>query len=371
MSNRKATVGLDDIAWGEGFIDIPVYGGGTRKAKRVNARDIPYSALKTLGQKLDEFETLMSSDAFSSIHTHINDISRISTYLAQVYRVFEQLDDIQRLALSADSIDAVQAVLPLFSEIEPALDKVNKVSSQMDYIMCRITKDKQSISDQIGYVQKLIEGKAEPMMVELLEVKALLDNKVATAVNEIVQGCENAKKWGSYELKIESKRFCYTPKVVVDDDAKTITWQVPTVKGECTVVEVEGSINADEVSALIAEYIATHNITGDNNEDITVDDLEPSSTTFTLRIEVANDRNGQGQIVIDDGHEYSKTIDAPLAGTFILIEGLKIGDTFNVNPVNTGVLSTTITKGETPFYASVDNMVNKVYTIEYDYYLVL
>lgn len=270
MAERIPTVGADDIAWGEGTTSVPTYGGGTREVRRVNLSTIPYSSTKTVGEALDEFQSLLQSQDYATIHSHLEQLLALIVTIPRLNQLYLNLGQLDSIATELDKLLNIENDLTVLKQIPEKLDKVDEALRDIKYYKHRFERLLERTKEQVSCQNDWINGKLSDLSAQNEATRQDLDTLIATAKQEVQSGNELVAKFGTYSLEIQSKRFCTEPKFIVDDTNQRIIWQVPTVKGDCAYSEVTSAQVQDAVNAYLATF---PNIGSGGDEPVTQDEI--------------------------------------------------------------------------------------------------
>jgi len=263
MAENKAVIGLDYIAWGYGEVEVPTYNGKTRRIQRINFENVPFNESKTVGQALNELNTLLTSQHYQTVSDNIERIKRVFFDLDAIQSVDLNKMNIDAVAGAIDEIRLVYLHLGALAEIQQMLPEYRKDKQNIEYLKCKIGRMIEDLRNTVQKANTLLYSKFEPMFNQLTAMEARLTALISNAVATVTNGNEMAVKLATYRLEIERKPNCWNPKVIVDDVNQRIVWQVPTVKGDCAVVEPDEALVRDSVNA----YLATlPNLNGLSND---------------------------------------------------------------------------------------------------------
>ena len=250
----RALIGLEDIYFGNGTKTVPTYGGQTREVTGIQLGSIPFTDAKTTAQALEEFQVALTQADYKSVHDNIDSILAVNAKLTDIARTSFNQDNINLLASNISKVIEVRDNLAMLATINPNMTRLHQLNSDMKYFIDRLQHIESCVAEDIGKALDLVHTTLSPMMAKLEAVQAYLDGKIENIRAELVAGNEMAYKLGTYDLKIQPVIGCRDPKIIVDDTKHTITWIVPTVKGNCTMAKP----TQDQIAKAFAEYLVAN-----------------------------------------------------------------------------------------------------------------
>ena len=268
METTIPTVGVNDILWGEGYAEVPTYGGGKVIKEKMNLSNMPYNTTQTVAQALLEVTTLLTSSDYATIQRNIQEIKALHDIIPKLNSIYLKSGDISVVTANLAKLSTIVANIETLKKVPNDLERVEQVHRDLNYVQSRFMAILDNIKEEVSCQSELISGKLIPLSLKMDATNERLDALVAEVKAEITQGNEMAQKMGSYSLEIQALRQCANPKIIVDDINKRIIWQVP--RNNCyTVVNQVGGTNQAEVQALIDASIANLNTQGGSLAPIT------------------------------------------------------------------------------------------------------
>jgi len=248
-------LGLEDIAFGTGILQIDLGNGNFKNITEINLSNIPFDATRTVGEALNEFETLLTSSDYASISTELTKLVTLHNNLAKLVNVEGNLVSILNIQANIVDLTLLASNIPLLVQIPTDLAYIQTIKRDILYIECNMRKLMKELRNSEKFVYDLYVNKLDPLDTKMDLMEARLDTLLANAVADITAGNELAQKFGTYTLVIQPKPNCANPNFIIDDVHQRLIWQIPTVKGDCAVLQSQ--VETQIVQATTDAYLAT------------------------------------------------------------------------------------------------------------------
>ena len=246
QKDSSARIGFDDIAWGVGYIDVPVYGGGTRRVKRINFKDIPYDETKTLAQQMDLIDSLLKTNNFTEVVKQKDAIANINIHLAQLVGLTkvapEKYGDI------SDALPTLMELSEHINEIHAIVESAKRIGDHeraVKALVCRMQRDCERTSKVSSAMLQDTHNRIEKAVDKVESMDKELTKFATESLAEVLKGNELSRKFATYNWVLNAKRPCEKLDFHIDDRLGQIVLNVPVAMNvaDCDKCEMDKTLN--------------------------------------------------------------------------------------------------------------------------------
>jgi len=254
MSLVTGKIGLEDLALGHGTQVQDLGKGRTRTITEINAGNLPFGANSTFEQAIVNLQDTLKSAEALNITENRDAILLITNELSNLRKIANSMQELSTLASRSYVLDTLVDNLNSITNLSKTLIFTEQAVADSKYREHKMQRTARNLSNALSYISNMCTQEILPMKAQLDGLLVTINSKIATIKAELTDGNELIHKFGSYELKIVAKPNCKQPKIIVDDNRQQIIWQVPTVKGNCTMAKP----TQDQIAKAFAEYLVAN-----------------------------------------------------------------------------------------------------------------
>ena len=242
MAEKKAVIGLEDIAFGTGKRKVPSFGGKMVEVTEVNFKNMPFDENTTLAEKILEVEALLQNGDVHELAKHTQDIKQISSVMDDLLDMASLKSDVYRdihnnmkfLRMITDNMKSLHKVLEEAEGIRDTAKKLTWLKCECDRLYTKNRK-----LDNAN--RKLVNETLLPAMKKMDDTTAMLTSLITSSKDEIQKGHDIAKKFQTYNWELKAVPPCGKLEFHIDDAHAAIVLQVPvaTKPGDCNCDDID------------------------------------------------------------------------------------------------------------------------------------